>query len=699
MNKMDAQEFRKDFIEGVKAEAAATGEGSSASFVSAFAQYLQEAEFLMDFTAAYFEGTGKRNRKMRVDGYAYDEFDKTMSLIIADYDASENERVLAKTQAGQLQERLSTFVDHAMNSSLHREVEMSRPCSDLVDLLREKRKDIRKYQLLIFTTASISTTITVLESSDIDGVPSECQIWDINRLFKVCGSDTGRHIIEIDFKAYSKHGIPCMEASGTETKDFKSYLCIIPGVLLADIYDKYGSALLEGNIRSFLSTKVAVNKKIRATILQCPERFFAYNNGISATAMDIKIESTSQGQFLVSAKDFQIINGGQTTASLSNARFRDRDKADLSLIYVQMKLTVIESTLEEEATELVQNISRSSNSQNKVSDADFFSTHPFHVRMERFSQRLYARAVGGSQHETKWFYERARGQYLQKQMRMTAGEKKKFLLQNPKNQLITKTDLAKVRNTWKGLPHTVSRGAQTNFAEFAKTTSDEWEASDDGLVFNEKYFQESVALVLIFRYCEIMVTHQPWYSQGYRANIVTYTISLLHMLIQKQFSGKDLDLMNIWTRQNVPDAVSVALTELSELVYEKLIDPKRGVENVTQWCKQEGCWKSIQSIDYKLSSAIETCLIGRDESKIAEREAKYGQRIDSETELMTKIIVISQEQWQNALNFAASRRMISPDENTAMRIACQIPQKMPTPVQCKRLIAVLDRLEEEGFKL
>jgi len=699
VNSMDAQEFRKDFIEGVKAEAAATGEGSSASFVSAFAQYLQEAEFLMDFTAAYFEGTGKRNRKMRIDGYAYDEFDKTMSLIIADYDASENERVLARTQAGQLQERLSTFVDHALNSTLHCEVEMSRPCSDLVDLLREKRREIRKYQLLIFTTASVSTTITVLESADIDGVPSECQIWDINRLFKVCGSDTGRHIIEIDFKAYSKHGIPCMEASGTETKDFKSYLCIIPGVLLADIYDKYGSGLLEGNIRSFLSTKVAVNKKIRATILQCPERFFAYNNGISATAMDIKIESTPRGQFLVSAKDFQIINGGQTTASLSNARFRDRDKADLSLIHVQMKLTVIESTLEEEATELVQNISRSSNSQNKVSDADFFSTHPFHVRMERFSQRLYARAVGGLQHETKWFYERARGQYLQKQMRMTPGEKKKFLLQNPKNQLITKTDLAKVRNTWKGLPHTVSRGAQTNFAEFAKTTSEEWEASDDGLVFNEKYFQESVALVLIFRYCEIMVTHQPWYSQGYRANIVTYAIALLHMIIQKQFPGKDLDLMNIWTRQNVPDAISVALTELSELVYEKLIDPKRGVENVTQWCKQEGCWKSVQSIDYRLSSGIAACLIGRDELKVAEREAKYGQRIDSETEIMTKIIEISQEQWQNALNFATGKRMITPDERNAMRIACQIPQKMPTPVQCKRLTAVLERLEEEGFKL
>ncbi|HCT36406.1 MAG TPA: AIPR protein [Firmicutes bacterium] len=694
---MDAQEFRKDFIEGVKANAATTGEGSSASFVSDFAQYLQETEFLMDFNAAYFEGVGKRNRKLRVDGYAYDEFDKTMSLIIADYDVVEKERVLVRTQVGLLQERLRAFVDHALNSTLHLEVEMSRPCSDLVDLLLEKRNEIRKYQLLIFTTATISAKISKLESSDIDGVPSECQIWDINRLFKVCGSDTGRPIIEIDFKEHSEHGIPCMEASGTETRDFKSYLCIIPGTLLADIYDKYGSRLLEGNVRSFLSTKVAVNKKIRTTILQCPERFFAYNNGISATAMSIKIDSTPYGRFLVFAKDFQIINGGQTTASLSNARFRD--KADLGTIYVQMKLTVIESSLEEEATELVQNISRSSNSQNKVSDADFFSTHPFHVRMERFSQRLYARATGGLQHETKWFYERARGQYLQKQMRMTAGEKKKFMLQNPKNQLITKTDLAKVRNSWKGLPHIVSRGAQKNFSEFAKTTSEEWEASDDGLVFNEKYFQESVALVLMFRYCEAMVTQQRWYSQGYRANIVTYTIAILHTLIQKQFFGRDLDLMNIWIRQNVPDAVIKALIGLSERVYDKLTDPKRGVENVTQWCKQEACWKSVHSIEYRLPSDIHACLIGRDELRAAEREAKYDQRIDSETETMTKIIGISQEQWQNVLDFATAGRMITPEELTAMRIACQMPQKMPTPGQCKKLIAVLERIEAEGFKL
>lgn len=686
---MDVNEFKKDFLEDVKADAAATGEGSCASFVTAFARYLQEAEYLMEFTASYFEGTGKHNRKLRVDGYAYDEFDNTMSLIIADYDGLENERVLAKTQAKLLQDRLVYFIDNAQNTALHLEIEMSRPCSDLVDLLREKRGEIRKYQLLIFTTANISTTITKLESNDINGTLAECQIWDIERLFKVCGSETGRHIIEIDFKEYSEHGIPCLEASGTATDDFKSYLCVIPGTLLADIYDKFGSLLLEGNVRSFLSTKVAVNKNIHDTILIYPERFFAYNNGISATAMNVKIETSSQGHFLIAANDFQIINGGQTTASLSNARYKD--KCDLCAIFVQMKLTVIEQTLEEEATKLVQNISRSSNSQNKVSDADFFSTHPFHVLMERCSQRLYARSIDGSQYDTKWFYERARGQYLQKQMRLTPAEKRKFLLQNPKNQLITKTDLAKVRNTWKGLPHIVSKGAQTNFAEFAQKTSDEWNEYDDGLLFGDRYFQETVSIVLIFRYTESMIPAQPWYQQGYRANIVTYTIALLHKLIQKQFERKDLDLMNIWTRQVVPDAVKTALSELSELVYEKLTMSKREVENVTQWCKRENCWNNVQTISYTLPADIENFLIEQEEMNSAISEAK--------AEFINKVVEVPAEQWQNMLVFATSKRLISPEEMTAFRIAVQMPDKMPTSSQCRKLLAVLERLEEEGFKL
>ena len=335
------------------------------------------------------------------------------------------------------------------------------------------------------------------------------------------------------------------------TDDFHSYLCVIPGKILADIYDEYGSALLEGNVRSFLSTKVAVNKKIRETILSKPDRFFAFNNGISATALNVELADTPQGRFVTKVKDFQIINGGQTTASLSNARFRD--KADLSSIFVQMKLTEIDETDADKSTELIRNISKSSNSQNKVSDADFFATSPFHIRMEQFSRRMFANASDGSQYETHWFYERARGQYLQAQMRLTPAKKKQFQMQNPKNQLITKTDLAKVMVTWRGRPDIVSRGAQTCFMWFANITDAAWE--EDNEQFNEKYYQEAVALTIMHRYLEKAIPMQHWYESGYRANVITYSIASLHHLLSKQKAGLKLDLAMIWIRQTVPDVL------------------------------------------------------------------------------------------------------------------------------------------------
>ena len=424
---MDSQEFKKEFLENVKSEAMATGEGSCAAFASNMANYLMEVDVLPDFYPSFYVGTGKGNKKYRVDGYVIDELDYTMNLIICDYDGIET-RVLYKTGINQNISRLSYFIDQALNSKLYREIEISTPCSDLIDMLRSYKERIRKYKLFIFTDAELSSTVKNVEIPEIEGVQAECQIWNIDRIFRICSSDSGRLDIEIDFLNYTSEGIPCLEASYTETTEYKSYLCIIPGSVLADIYDRYGSKLLEGNVRSFLSTKVAVNKKIRDTIIRYPKMFFPYNNGVSATAMDINIKTTDKGRFITYARDFQIINGGQTTASLSNTRYKD--KKDLSDIYVQMKLTKIGEMDEDHANELIRNISRSSNSQNKVSDADFFATHPFHVRMEQFSRRIFASAVDNAQYETKWFYERARGQYLQEQMRMTPAKKKQFMLQN-----------------------------------------------------------------------------------------------------------------------------------------------------------------------------------------------------------------------------------------------------------------------------
>ncbi len=690
---MDAQEFRKDFLESVRANAAASGEGSCAAFVEEMAEYLTEAEVLPDFWPSYYTNFTPSRKKYRVDGYALDEFDLTMNLIIADYQDGE-ERSMGRTAANTCAQRLALFVEEALNGKLHQEIEMSIPCADLVDVLRSQRERIRKYRFLIFTDADMSTTIKSLDVLSVCGVPAECQIWDIERIYRVCTSDTGRQDIEINFREYTTEGIPCLEASSAATADYNSYLCIIPGSVLADIYDQYGSQLLEGNVRSFLSTKVAVNKKIRETILKSPDMFFAYNNGVSATAMDVKIETTEHGRFLVSARDFQIINGGQTTASLSNTRHKD--KADLKGIYVQMKLTEIDEKDVDRSTELIRSISRSSNSQNKVSDADFFATHPFHIRMEQFSRRIFAPAEAGAQYETKWFYERARGQYLQAQMRMTPSKKKQFTLQNPKSKVITKTDLAKVRNTWSGFPQVVSKGAQTNFMKYAEKIDEKW--SEDDRRFNERYYTESVALVILFKHLEKLIPKLDWYEQGYRANVVTYSIALLRVTIHRQFKGKELDLQSIWMRQGVPDIVSKALEKIAEKVYYKITDPGRATVNVTQWCKRDACWKSVQEISLKLPESFEAVLIGKEERVSAEKEAKKDQKILSEVEAQKKVLEYSAAQWRSLSEFVVSKKMVGKDDVMALRYACQIPSAFPSGYQSQRLVALLERALSEGFK-
>lgn len=689
---MDAQEFRKDFLENVKTKAAVSGEGSCAAFVEDMAQYLVEAEVLPDFTSSFYTNTTSTRKKYRVDGYVLDEFDFTMNLIIADYDGVD-ERSMTKTAANTNFQRLVVFVNEALNTKLYREIEMSTPCADLVDLLRLQKDHIRKYRFLIFTDAEMSSSIKNLDALKIGDVPAECQIWDLDRLYRVCSSDLGRQDIQINFKDYTAEGIPCLEASNAATAEYNSYLCIIPGSVLADIYDEYGSQLLEGNVRSFLSTKVAVNKKIRETILKCPSMFFAYNNGVSATAMDVEIETTETGRNIVGVRDFQIINGGQTTASLSNTRYKD--KADLKGIYVQMKLTEIDESDPDRSTDLVRNISRSSNQQNKVSDADFFATHPFHIRMEQFSRRIFAPAEAGSQYETRWFYERARGQYLQAQMRMTPAKKKQFALQNPKNKVITKTDLAKVRNTWRGFPQVVSKGAQTNFLKYAEYISEKWD--EDDTVFNERYYTNSVALMILHKHLESIIPKQPWYEHGYRANIVTYSIALLRLLIKKQFKGMDLDLQAIWNRQSVPEQVTRVLEVIAEQVYLKITDSARETINVTQWCKRDACWKGIQTISVDLPSSFESVLIGREDIRTEEKEAKKDQKIISGAQAQAEVLKYTAEQWRKLTEFVVHKGMVSSSEATALKYACQIPVNIPSAYQSQKLLNLLERAFNEGF--
>ena len=335
---MEFEDFRNEIMEDVKVESEIYGEGSVASFLKVFSEKMISSDIIQDdITLAFFEGEGRNKRKLRVDGYLYDDIDHTMNLYIVDYDAISRDSPMVRSLAENFFKKVQFFIEESYESNLSKTIEPSTPASDLVDNLISKRQEISKFRFHLLTTRDMGIrTISwdVKSINKIDNKTVEYQVWDLRRVFLICNTDLGRENIAIDFKQYTSKGIPCIEATGMDGNDFKSYLCIIPGDVLAQIYDDKGSVLLEGNVRSFLSTKVAVNKKIRETILRDASKFFAYNNGISATAMNLRFEKNSSGLFITYVEDFQIINGGQTTATLSSTR--QKDNADLSNVFVAM---------------------------------------------------------------------------------------------------------------------------------------------------------------------------------------------------------------------------------------------------------------------------------------------------------------------------------------------------------------------------
>ena len=282
-------------------------------------------------------------------------------------------------------------------------------------------------------------------------------------------------------------------------------------------------------------------------------------------------------------------------------------------------------------------------------------------------------------------------------MRMTKAQKDKFTAQNPKSQVITKTDLAKIRNTWAGNPQVVSKGAQTNFMKFAEIVDEQWAKND--AQFNDKYFKDTVALTILFKHTEWVVSHSPWYEQGYRANIVTYSVALLHRLIKAQFPKKDLDMQLIWNRQRVPDVVTNELVRITKYVFDTITDPGRETINVTQWCKRDACWTQVQKCDISLSEDLDVVLLDTSETKAAERDAKKDQKLISEVEAQSKVLEYGAAFWKSVEAFVKTRRVsASPDQIKALKYAVKIPLQFPSAYQSILLLQLLDEAKANGFK-
>jgi hypothetical protein len=685
---MTLEEFAKDLREDVQTYAVADGNFSRSAFVDCCATRLQEANILSDFTPCYYKGTGARNRALELDGYSFDELDDSFSFVIADYRRFASDAAITKTEANALFSRVTSFISESVSGRLAEGIEDSHPAHGLVLELRQRLSSIVRFKLYIVTDATMSDRIKELAEEIIASVPCDLHIWDIARFHRAAASPTGDEALEIDFSNLGG-GVPCLNAS-VHAEDYQAYLCVLPADVLADAYDRYGSRLLEGNVRAFLSNKVKVNKNIRQTILTAPAMFFAYNNGIACTASSVEIEKSIGQLLLKRAVGLQIVNGGQSTASLSMAR--RIDKANLAGIFVQMKLSVVPP---ETSIDIVPAISRCANSQNKVSDADFFSNHEFHRRIESFSRRLWAPATNGAQHETHWFYERARGQYVNEQSRLSKREKDRFLLQNPRNQVITKTDLAKCENAWRQLPHEVSLGAQKNFIIFSRYAEPEWVKNSDQ--FNERYFRDIVARTILFKRTEDIVSNEPWYEGGYRANIVAYSISRLSLLVDTQFRDMCLDFSRIWSRQGLTEVLDNQLRVICRAVTQVITSPESSFSNVTEWAKKQACWQRATKIQIPVVDGFEKELTLKLFEAAEKRTSKEEQKVLSGIERQALVFELGADYWRRLNAWSQGRQLLTPDESSLVSVAMAIPNRLPTEKQSWRLIEIKQKLELEGF--
>lgn len=545
------EEFRNEYLEDVRINAQIDGTMPDEFFFSDALEKLSSMGELVDPRIKPTQKRCRNNRIMSFDAYCFDESDKSVVLVSNDFKDTAD-ATLTKTEIDTIKARMLNFLQEAYDEKLGVYFDITdemlavgrdigrRMKIDYVDI--ENDNSINQIKLYIITNKLLSEKVTSFRSEDFLGKKVELNVWSIKRFFDLYQSGRDREPIVIDTEKYGVEGIPCIKAEMSGSLDYDAYLAIVPGQFLHNIYYEHGSRLLEGNVRSFLSNRGKINKGIRETIRKEPTKFFTYNNGIACTAA--KISLSEDGRFITSMEDLQIINGGQTTASMTSAVLKD--KLPLDNIFIPMKLTVIKN---DDYDTMIQNISRYANSQNPVKEADLFSNHPFHRTFETLSKKVAAPIYGDNVNNTFWYYERSRGKYEQEQLKFVRkSEKDAFFRKYPKSQVIKKEELAKYFTCGELLrPDIVSKGSAKCMSFFAEYIDEKYQKNPE--YFNDEFYRMAICFVILFRTTDKIVNKAEWYNVGgYKLNIVPYTISKLIQSIPK---GYCLDYDLIWKKQQL----------------------------------------------------------------------------------------------------------------------------------------------------
>lgn len=556
------------------------------AFFETTCEILRDSEAITAYHPAFTRYRMGTPQALAIDGYDQDAFEMDESIVVIACDDKftlDEDDALPTIQSNECKRSFNAmhrFVAAAWNGTYQAQAEESSETFEFAQFIHEHRASISRIRLYFITdreyTGRDDSFKSQIDRYTKDGedykASWETHIWDIRRLMESSRAGLIEHTSIV-----LENGLPAVKApGGSESMD--TYLLFVTGTLLSKWYRKYGSKLMEANVRSFLSMRGKVNKGIRKTLNENPDRFVAYNNGLTATATCVRLNDRG---WITQLDDLQIVNGGQTTASIFYTE--QKDKTDLSQVIVPVKLVVVH---EDVARELVPYISRFTNSQNKVAEADFSSNSEYQVKLEKFSRATLTPPLPGTI-QTHWYYERARGQYESERDRLDSAARKAFEKANPSKQRIKMVEAPKYLMCWDQQPQVASLGLQKCFAKFVNSQKDDAASNLDA-----DFYKRLVCKKIIFDTVYKHIKHTDWFLGAYQTNIAEYAVAKYSQDLKR--AGAECDFPAIWRRQSINSKMLGCLLKAGRQASQALNDPRHPVQNVSEWAKKDQCWANLR---------------------------------------------------------------------------------------------------------
>lgn len=674
----------KNYIDSIQSDVAALvySDGEGASFEDKFTEYCIE---ILDNIGksegarvlSYINPDSQGRIDWKINGYCLkDEFKddsnkvyfETLDLFVTYFNKSSYDYNISKDDFNKSINQIKKFLNAALKGHIDYIDPSQTELNQLLKIITKQKSNFDRINIYLLINGNSNHDLEKITIKGFEDLDVFVHVWDIPRFYKLSESTSNREPIEIDFKdllSNNQLGIQCLKMPNINEL-YECYLAILPGEVLSKLYKEYSNELLESNVRAFLGQTGKFNKGIRDTIREKPQMFLPYNNGITATAENVETVFNNNQLYLTKLLDFQIVNGGQTTASLFHTQKKFKD-ADLSNVFVQMKLTVIKDV--EQKNIEVPNIARYANSQNKVSELDLSSNNPYFVQIESLSRKKYVIDPENRNMSTIWYFERVNGQYKESLNKLTTPvQQRKFKEQNPTTQKFVKSDIAKFINIWELEPYFVSQGAQKNFIHYTKKIN---ELVKKNKLPGDNFYKKLIANAILFKITDKLFGRKNVDAIGdtnLKSFTVAYTLSYFHFKTENR-----IDLWKIYDDQKISNDLENELKNLLILVYNHLVNSSNNTL-LSEYAKRESSWKLLKEQNFSIDlRSLSDYLIS--ENLVQEREKEIEVvKNDSEDSIfqVSKILSLGNVFWNGLYIYSNTNEDLKPHSVDILELSSKI---------------------------